>query len=173
MELAMTKLSCALILGLSAVAFADGPATQPAKPMTPDQMLSKMLKPAATQAQPLPSPNTPPATDATSGRGATAPGAPAVKLRREGSFLVDEVGRLSRSADGQQMEFVFETDGKAMKDPPVVILPSLKLMAMESAVKGASRDLKFRISGMVTEYNGRNYVLLEKVVVVPDAVQQF
>ncbi len=170
----MKKLSVALVLGISAVVCADGPATQPAKPtLTPDQMLSKMLKPAATQGQQLPPSGAPPATDATSGRGATAPGAPAVTLRREGSFLVDQVGRLSRSADGQQMEFVFETDGKAMKDPPVVILPSLKLMAMESAVKGASRDLKFRVSGMLTEYNGRNYVLLEKVVVVPDATQQF
>jgi hypothetical protein len=26
---------------------------------------------------------------------------------------------------------------------------------------------------MVTEYKGRNYVLLEKVVVVPDVTQQF
>ena len=171
----MTKLSFfALVLGLSAVAFADGPSTQPAKPaLTPDQMLSKMLKPPATQGQPLPPPAAAPTTDATSGRGATAPGSPAVTLRREGSFLVDQVGRLSRSADGQQMEFVFETDGKTMKDPPVILLPCLKLMGMESAVKTNNRDLKFRISGMVTEYNGRNYVLLEKVVVVPDATQQF
>jgi hypothetical protein len=60
-----------------------------------------------------------------------------------------------------------------MQDPPVVILPNLKLMGMEQAVKNSSRDLKFSITGMVTEYNGRNYVLLEKVVVVPDAQQQF
>ena len=44
---------------------------------------------------------------------------------------------------------------------------------MEEAVKGANKDLRFRISGMVTEYRGRNYVLLEKVVVMPEAVQQF
>ena len=170
----MKKLTFAAVLGLSAIAFAEGPATQPAKPaLSPDQMLSKMLKPAATQGQPVTTPPAPPAVDATSGRGALPPGAPVVTLRREGSYLVDQTGRLARSADGQQMEFIFEVDGKALKDPPVVILPSLKLMAMESAVKGASRDLKFRISGMVTEYNGRNYVLLEKVVVVPDATQQF
>jgi hypothetical protein len=45
-------------------------------------------------------------------------------------------------------------------------------MAMENATKAQSRDLRFRVTGMVTEYGGRNYILLEKVVVVPDAVQQ-
>jgi hypothetical protein len=60
-----------------------------------------------------------------------------------------------------------------MKDPPLVVLPNLKLMAMENAVTGSSRDLRFRISGTVTEYKGRNYILLDKVVVVPDLDQQF
>ena len=58
-------------------------------------------------------------------------------------------------------------------DPPVIILPNLKLMQMESAVGGSNRDLRFRITGMVTEYRSRNYILLEKVVVVPDVTQQF
>ena len=42
-----------------------------------------------------------------------------------------------------------------------------------NAVSGASRDLKFRVSGTITEYRGRNYILLEKIVVIPDASQQF
>jgi hypothetical protein len=92
---------------------------------------------------------------------------------REGSFIVDRTGRLTKSPDGQQFEFHFESDGRAMKDPPVVIIPNLKLMAMENAVNGSNRDLKFRITGMVTEYKGRNYILLEKVVVVPDVTQKF
>lgn len=167
----MRLLVIAVVLGFASAGYAQ--TTQPSKPMSADQMLSKMLKPATEPGQPLPPAGGPPATDKTSGRGAVAPGAPAVTLRREGSYLVDQTGRLQRSADGQQMEFIFETDGKTLKDPPVIILPSLKLMAMESAVKGANRDLRFRISGMLTEYNGRNYVLLEKVVVVPDATQQF
>jgi hypothetical protein len=44
---------------------------------------------------------------------------------------------------------------------------------METAVNASSRDLQFRITGMVTEYRGRNYVLLEKVVVVPDSTKNF
>ncbi|MGH7214409.1 MAG: hypothetical protein ACREIT_06570, partial [Tepidisphaeraceae bacterium] len=94
-------------------------------------------------------------------------------VMREGTFLVDRTGRLTRSADGQQMEFTFDADGKSLRDPPVIILPNLKLMAMEDAVSGSSRDLRFRITGVVTEYRGRNYVMLEKVVVVPDVTQQF
>jgi hypothetical protein len=128
-----------------------------------------MLRPGATNSrplQPLPDPAQP---DRTTGAAAVAPGAPQMSVMREGSFVVDRTGRLTRSADGQQYEFTFDSDGKSMKDPPVVILPNLKLMAMENAVSGSNRDLRFRITGMVTEYRGRNYVLLEKVVVVPES----
>ena len=60
-----------------------------------------------------------------------------------------------------------------MRDPPVVILPNLKLMSMETAVGSANRDLRFRITGTVTEYHGRNYILLDKVVVMEDKEQSF
>jgi hypothetical protein len=92
---------------------------------------------------------------------------------REGTFIVDRTGRLSSGADGQGWEFTFESDGRAMRDPPLIILPNLKLMAMEAAIRNNTRDLRFRVTGMVTEYGGRNYILLEKVVVVPDVTQQF
>jgi hypothetical protein len=60
-----------------------------------------------------------------------------------------------------------------MQDPPVIVLPNLKLMQMEQALKGTNRDLRFRITGMVTEYNGRNYILIEKAVVPPEVTNQF
>src|SRR5687768_305328 len=113
MEPVMKSTIFAIVLGLSAIA--HGQTTQPAKPMSPDQMLSRMLKPATEPGQPLPPPTAPPAVDKTSGRGAVAPTAPAVTVLREGTYLVDRTGRLARSADGQQMEFVFDSDGKAMK----------------------------------------------------------
>jgi len=168
----------AWIMGLSVLVaagttLAGPPATQPSKPIPADQMLSRMLRPADEPAKPVAAPSQPAAIDKSTGTGAVAPGAPALTVMREGSYLVDRVGRMNRTADGQQEEFTFDSDGKAMKDPPVVLLPNLKLMAMEQAVKGSSRDLRFRITGVVTEYNGRNYVLLEKVVVVTDAGQQF
>jgi len=161
------------LLALTSVSLAEAPATQPSKPVPADQMLSKMLRPAPDAGKTVQGSNQPPAIDRSTGPGAVAPNAPTLTVMREGSYLVDRTGRLTRSADGQQQEFTFDSDGKAMKDPPVMILPNLKLMAMEQAVKGNTRDLRFRITGMVTEYNGRNYVLLEKVVVVPDTQTQF
>jgi hypothetical protein len=156
----------AFIIGISLLFdWTSAQTTQPSATMPADQKLDQMLRPMP---QPGPAP-----IDASTGAAAVAPGAPQLTVMREGSFLVDRMGRLTRSADGQTWEFAFESDGRAMKDPPVVILPNLKLMAMEQAVKGANRDLRFRITGMVTEYNGRNYVLLEKVVVPPDSTQQF
>ena len=138
----------------------------------PDQLLNSMLRPATdtgTVLQPVPDGQK---FDA-SAQKAVAPNAPTVRLRREGSTIFDTVCRLTRSADGQQWELTLESDGKTMQDPPLIILPNLNLAAMETAVAGASRDLRFRVTGVVTEYKGRNYILLEKVVVPPDQTQQF
>jgi hypothetical protein len=119
--------------------------------------------------------NEPPAIDKTSGDAATKPHAPVVTVMREGTPLVNRVGRLTpvSEANGSHAEFTFEADGLALRDPPLIILPNLRLMAMEDAVRAASRDLRFRVSGVVTEYRGRNYLLLEKVTVVQDINQQF
>jgi hypothetical protein len=150
--------------------------TKSAKDQSAEEMLSQMLK-APQQAgkrplTPLPT-TTGGVADKTSGAGAVAPSAPVVNVLREGTFLVDRVGRLSRTADGSQAEFVFESDGTAMQDPPLVIVPSLKLQQMEDAVSTAIKDPRFRVSGTLTEYRGRNYILLDKVVVVPDILDKF
>lgn len=153
-----------LFIVLCSATLAAAQTTQP----SPESRLNQMLQPSSGgMARPL-QPTTVPSTDRTSAS-AVAPGATSTTVLREGTFLVDRTGRLTRGADAQSWEFTFESDGRAMKDPPVVILPNLKLMAMVDAVKNANRDLRFRITGMVTEYNGRNYVLLEKVLVVPDS----
>ncbi len=111
--------------------------------------------------------------DRKSGAGAVKPGAPEAQVMREGGIISDRVARLTRSPDGAQAELMFDADGKALRDPPMIILPNSKLEAMEGAVVSADRDLKFRVTGLVTEYKGRNYILLDKVVVVPDVVEQF
>jgi len=136
------------------------------------QLLDSLLKPPSSAGQPLsPIPEVVP--DKTTGNNAVAPAAPQLNLMREGTYIVDRTGRLTKSADGQTAELTFDADGKAMKDPPMIILPNQKLMQMENAVVGNARDLRFKVTGVVTEYKGRNYVLLEKVVVVPEIVQQF
>ncbi len=141
------------------------PATQP----SPDQLLNRLLTPDKNTPQPLP-PAPGGAVDKTSNGGAVAPGAPAQTVLREGTYLVDRTGRIRQTTDGQT-EFLFDADGKAMRDPPVILLPNLMLMSIQTAAANSSRDLHFRITGFVTEYRGRNYLLLDKVVVVPEVVQ--
>jgi hypothetical protein len=155
------------------------PTTQPTtrlagtRPVPPGELLDSLLKPPSAVGQPLQPINEGPAADATTGKAAVAPGAPQLNVLREGTYVVDRTGRLTRGSDGQTAEFTFDADGKALKDPPMVILPNRTLMQMENAIQSTSKDLKFRVTGMVTEYKGRNYVLLEKVVVVPEVIQQF
>lgn len=143
---------------------------QTTRPVEPAKdVLNQMLSPDKNNnVRPLQPMTPPPAADASSGAGAVAPNAPKLNVLREGSYIVDRVGRLVKSGESQQWEFAFEADGQALKDPPVVVLPNLKLMLMEDQLKETRRDLKFRVTGMVTEYRGRNYVLLEKVFVVAE-----
>lgn len=177
----MRRLACLIVvLSFAAHAMAqNAPATQPTtrpsgtRPVAPGQLLDSLLKPPATAGQVLQPIQEGPAVDATTGGNAVAPGAPQLNLIREGTPIVDRTGRLTKSADGQVNELTFDADGKALKDPPMVILPNLKLMQMENAVQSTSRDLRFKVSGVVTEYKGRNYILLERVVVVPESTRQF
>ena len=112
--------ACVVALAAFAAVGAAGPPPRPqtrpstrpttsAASMTADQMLSQMLRPpsAGTGERMLQPPADPPASDKTSGRGAVKPNAPAVTVMREGTFLVDRVGRLNKSADGSQAEFTF------------------------------------------------------------------
>ncbi|MEM8874088.1 MAG: hypothetical protein AAGD32_07490 [Planctomycetota bacterium] len=108
-----------------------------------------------------------PSFDVSSGSAAVDPTAPTLRVMREGTFLVDRVGRVERSRDGSLPMFIFESDGDALQDPPVMLMPNLKLMALEDALDAAEGEsLRFRITGELTEYRGRNYVLLQKVIVV-------
>ena len=154
------------------------PTTQPSdakdslKGMSADQMLGQMLKPSTNMAKPLQPLSDKPVTDKTSGSGAVKPGAPGVNVLREGTFIVDRLCRLTHTDNGQA-ELTFESDGKALRDPPVLILPNLTLMRMEDGITASSTDLKFRVTGMVTEYRSRNYILLEKVEFLRPSQEQF
>jgi hypothetical protein len=141
------------------------PATQP----SPDQLLNQLLTPDQSAARPLAT-AAGGATDKSSGGGAVAPTAQPLTVIREGTYIVDRTGRVKHTSDGQ-IEFLFDADGKTLRDPPVILLPNLMLMSIQTAAANSTRDLHFRITGMVTEYQGRNYVLLDKVVVVPEVVQ--
>jgi hypothetical protein len=143
------------------------PTTAP-KNLSADEMLGQLLRTAPGAAAARPAPlrvEQLPGTDKTSGSGAVAPGGPGVTLIREGRYLPDRLGRLTRSPDGKTAEFTFDSDGKTLRDPPLIIMPCLKLVQMQGT-ELAVGDIKFRMSGTVTEYRGRNYILPEKVVYV-------
>ena len=44
-------------------------------------------------------------------------------------------------------------------------------MQLEDTVKASYADQKFRVSGEVTEYRGRNYLLLQRWNVIPDSIK--
>ena len=85
------------------------------------------------------------------------------KLLPEGHYLSDRRGRLLRQGD--QLVFVFESDGKALADPPITLLPNRWLEKMESDVTASAESMIFHVSGEVTTYRGRNYLLLRKVLI--------
>jgi hypothetical protein len=94
--------------------------------------------------------------------------APAGRLLREGSFVVDRVGQVRRTDDGQFV-FGFQSTGPGVPaadaESPMTLVPNLNLMAVESALRSNPYH-SFRVTGRVTEYRGRNHLILEKVVVL-------
>ena len=178
MKIGIALLFC--LISSSAFAQTTRPATAPAtQPMTgiaappPEQLLNSLLKPQTDSGgrviQALPDP---PRINPATGQ-IIAPNPPTPVLKREGQFVIDETGRLVKNADGKSWDFVFDADGQAMQDAPMGVLPNMKLDGMETAVMGLDHQPKFRVTGMVTEYKGKNYLLLEKATLVPDVVQQF
>ena len=164
-----TTLPLIATIALTSFAFAQStqPTTKPAQNLAPaDAVLDRMLKPGGTTAVPL-KPATQKIVDKTGKIAAD------IAVLREGSLVVDRTGRLTRSADGTGYEFSFDADGKAMQDAPMGVLPNLNLANMESAIAAVSRDLRFRVTGTVTEYRGKNYILLDKAVVLQDVTNPF
>jgi hypothetical protein len=165
------SISLASVLTLGVVAFAQvapttvpttGPATRPI-----DDYERLLGSPDEARDRPL-LPQNRSTIDRSTGGAVVPLGAPEIPTKREGTFVVDRVGRLAKTADGQAWEFIYSADGASMQDPPLRVLPNLKLQTIEDELATANRDLKLRISGTLTEYRGRNYVLLEKVIVVRD-----
>lgn len=118
------------------------------------------LPPSATSrdipALPQPEPAARPAAPAP----ATPAGAAPAVLVREGKRIVEQDGRVVRAGD--QTSFVFDSG-----DTPVLVLPNLKLALMEDLADFGRRPVRFRISGVMTEYHGRNYLFMTKMVVIP------
>jgi len=99
---------------------------------------------------------------------ATADGSNDEAIWKDGYMIINRVGRISYYPEADQWLFSFEADGASLAEPPVEVLASQMLEVMEQLQSKSSRPLRFRISGQVTKYQRRNFVLLRKVLVVYD-----
>ena len=146
------------------------PSTRPAD-QSAEEMLRQMLQPQGQTAQPLqPAPEK--TTDLDDREpAAQSPPVSGQPLIREGTPLLDRVGRLTRAADGAGFEFTLESDGRTLSEPPLRLLPNRRLQQLEDRVRTSYRDLKISVSGDVTEYRGRNYLLLSRWSIVQDVAQ--
>ena len=140
--------------------------------MTADQIFEQMLKPTTNPVRPLPPLPEARPQENSADPSAVKPNVPSTNVLREGTFIIDRLGRLTKTDKGQ-WEITFEADGRSLRDPPMLLLPNLKLAQLEDIVNAQNRDLKVRVTGKVTEYRGRNYLLLDMVIIPPDVTQQF
>jgi len=150
-------------------AFGSGDAAA-SGPASADQMLKDMLS------ADKPAPNAPPDAqaarqDRSTGSAAVAPRAPVLTVLPEQSQIFDRVCRLITSPDGMHEELSFDADGATMDDPPIIVLPNLKLVDLEKAA--GDHNTRVRVTGILTEYRGRNFILLQKVVVMAESDRQF
>jgi hypothetical protein len=151
----------------------DRSTTAPANVLpTPQSVLDTLINegtpaPAATVAPSVAATNPAlrPAVDA------TAPNEPKAQRIREGQFIWNRTGRLVKDDKTGTFLFAFDSDGKGMKDPPMALLPSHLLMNMEDASEKGTRPVKFKISGEVTEYRGKNFLYVRYMQAVRDLNQ--
>ncbi len=101
-----------------------------------------------------------------------APEVPTVMRLRERDSIYSRVGRLVKDEKTGIMLFDFDSDGQKMADPPLALIPCRYLAILENASEMGTRPLKFRISGEVTQYRGKNYLFLKFVQVVRDLNQR-
>ncbi len=97
-----------------------------------------------------------------------APNAPKSTRVREGEFVWNRTGRLMKDEKSGDWVFEFDSDGTNMKDPPMELLPSRLLAAMEDSSAGGTQRTRFKVSGEVTEYRGKNYLWVQHMEILRD-----
>jgi len=134
------------------------------------------IRPSTTAIpKPTTAPSTMPATTATVAGvlpdpkiEAVAPHAPALIKMGEGELIEQRVGRLVKDGRTGAEIITFDGDGKKMLDQPMGLIPCKFLAVMEDASDGGSKPVKFKVSGEVTQYRGKNYLYLKSVTIIHD-----
>jgi hypothetical protein len=118
-----------------------------------------------------PAPATPSPTPAQPLVEGVAPNEPPPLRLKEGQYITNRVGRLVRDEKSGIMLFVFDSDGKQMAEPPMGVIPSSLLALMEDASDHGTKPVRFRVSGEVTQYRGRNYLYIKAQQTIRDLNQ--
>ncbi len=84
----------------------------------------------------------------------------------EGSYIWNRSGRLLFNRPLREWIFVLQADSPRLSTPPLILLPCHLLARMENRSAHDGTEIKFRISGKITQYKGRNYLLLTYFEVV-------
>ena len=77
---------------------------------------------------------------------------------REGTYIWNRPGRLLFNRRLREWIYVFQADGARLSAPAMIILPSHLLERMEKRSDRDGTEIKFRISGKITQFKGRNYI---------------
>jgi hypothetical protein len=88
------------------------------------------------------------------------------QLLPEGTFVVDRPGRLVR--EDEWWTFVFESADGSVREHPLLLLPNQQVELMEQTSASGTRSVVFIVSGEVTSYHGRNYLMVRKVLLRRD-----
>src|SRR5271170_586367 len=83
----------------------------------------------------------------------------------EGQYIWDQLGKLVHDPKTNQWLFISESDGQDMQSPPIILLPNHMLGTIQTDDADSGSETSFRVSGLVTEYNGQNYLFLTYVEV--------
>lgn len=83
------------------------------------------------------------------------------RLLREGEIITDRRARIVKDPDGGY-SLAFEREGPTLRMPPIKLLPN-QLLEQVLAMSGGTDERVFDVSGVVTRFEGRNYLLLQRV----------
>lgn len=82
---------------------------------------------------------------------------------KQDSILVDRTGFIVPKGDGK-ISFVFDGLGRNVQHVSLELLPCEVLQRASRKQSAELEKLRFKVAGIVTKYNGKNYLLLQRAI---------
>lgn len=77
----------------------------------------------------------------------------------DGTVVTARRGRLVRAGRGGELAFSVDSDPDSPGTPPMTLLPCRLLESIEASAAQHGENMAFLVSGRVTVFQGRNYLL--------------